>query len=96
MQYNLGQETNGSLIPFPTGSFNIGAVFDPGIVFTPAAGFPDTSDAVAANGDVLGLATLSINGTQFTAIQTQAIPEPGALPVLLIGVVTLVTGRRRN
>lgn len=94
--YDLGLDGLGNQINFTPGSYNIGPVFDPGITFTLEPIFQDSSVAVAANGDNLGRAAISINGSSLAPISTVAVPEPGALPLLLMGISALVSKRRRS
>ena len=95
VQYSLGTDLSGDPIYFTPGSYNIGAVFDPGIKFTLEPEFQDTSIAEAANGDTLGPAALSINTSNLAPITSVTVPEPGALPILLMGIATLIFKRRR-
>jgi len=97
VQYDLGLDGLGNQINLPVGTFNIGPVFEPGLVFTINAAFPDSSDAADSDGTFLGIAGLSLNGsTSFAPITTVAIPEPTTLPLLLMGATALLSGRRRS
>ena len=94
--YNRGLNNIGNEIPFTPGSYNIGAVFDPNLTFTADTGFPDVSVAADSGGTVIGRAALEIDTQTFVPIQTQAVPEPGVLPLLVMGVTGLIARRQRK
>ncbi len=94
--YNLGQDSSGNQITFTPGSYNIGAVFDPNLSFTDDPALPDQSEVRDAGGNLIGFAALDIDIGNFVPIRTQAVPEPGVLPLLVMGVTGLIARRQRK